>query len=225
MNTKLIESLPVDAIDMALTPQKCGEDGRSAMVSLAACRAVLFASIVDDPAGFYDDAPATEDQEAERERLLGIVAHLADAESSGDEHVLDIARAELRKSCSSLQCPPATDDFHVIVVEGHKFNGYEAFGGSPESMESFVLPMLQKFEQTGEWQGTHRELRGALFYLLRAHRFGGGYDPTSEEWRQFSTIYNAIRDRWGEVDIPSAVAQFFNTTHPLGDPALKVTHV
>jgi putative DNA methylase len=77
---------------------------------LAACRAVLFASLVDDPSS-RPEVFATEDtQEAERQRLFGIIEELVKWENSNNETVLQAARTEILKSTGDNP-PPVLDPF------------------------------------------------------------------------------------------------------------------
>ncbi len=77
---------------------------------LAACRAVLFAQLVDDPSSHPDEYPTEEAQEAERERLFEIIRNLVKWENSNNEHVLNAARAEILKSTDGNP-PPVLDPF------------------------------------------------------------------------------------------------------------------
>ncbi len=64
---------------------------------LAACRAVIFASLVDDP-GDCDEFPDAEAQHAERERLHELIRRLVKWENSSDANLLDEARYEIARS-------------------------------------------------------------------------------------------------------------------------------
>ncbi|CAK0747652.1 hypothetical protein WCLP8_1840002 [uncultured Gammaproteobacteria bacterium] len=75
---------------------------------LAACRAVLFAQLVDDPSSYPDKFPTEEAVEAERERLFDIIKELVVWENSTNEAVLERARAEIRRSCGG-ELPPIYD--------------------------------------------------------------------------------------------------------------------
>ena len=77
---------------------------------MAACRAVLFAQLVDDPSSDLEKFPTHEAQEAERKRLFGIIEELVQWENSTNEEVLERARAEIRKSCGG-EMPPIYDPF------------------------------------------------------------------------------------------------------------------
>ncbi|MCY3988180.1 MAG: DUF1156 domain-containing protein, partial [Gammaproteobacteria bacterium] len=73
---KLIEvSLPLEAINAASAREKSIRHGHPSTLHLwwarrplAACRAVLFAQLVDDPSSWPDEFPTEEDQARERER-------------------------------------------------------------------------------------------------------------------------------------------------------------
>src|ERR1700736_3417695 len=81
---KLIEvALPLDAINTASAREKSIRHGHPSTLHLwwarrplAACRAVLFASLVDDPSEHKDLFPTEEEQEAERERLFDLIRRL-----------------------------------------------------------------------------------------------------------------------------------------------------
>src|SRR6516164_9524165 len=77
---------------------------------LAACRAVLFASLVDDPSSHPEKFPTDQAQETERQRLFRIIEELVKWENSNNETVLGAARAEILKSTNG-QPPPVLDPF------------------------------------------------------------------------------------------------------------------
>ncbi len=62
---------------------------------LAACRAIIFASMVDDPSEFPNEFPAVSDQNAERDRLHDIIKRLIIWKNSNDENILAEARYEI----------------------------------------------------------------------------------------------------------------------------------
>ena len=77
---KLIEvALPLEAINKEAAKEKSIRHGHPSTLHLwwarrplAACRAVLFAQLVDDPSSDLDKFPTHEAQEAERKRLAGL---------------------------------------------------------------------------------------------------------------------------------------------------------
>lgn len=103
---KLIEvALPLQAINKASAREKSIRQGHPSTLHLwwarrplAACRAVLFASLVDDPSSHPERFPTPEDQERERKRLFDLVEQLVQWENSLNDHVLAQAREEIRKS-------------------------------------------------------------------------------------------------------------------------------
>lgn len=75
---------------------------------LAAARAVIWASLIDDPSGDESLSPA--EQEAERNRLFGILERLVQWDNSTDAVVLAEARAEIDR-CFPDGAPPVLDPF------------------------------------------------------------------------------------------------------------------
>ena len=134
---KLIEvAIPLEAINEASAREKSIRHGHPSTLHLwwarrplAACRAVLFAQLVDDPSSHPDKFPTHEDQEAERKRLLTIIEKLVKWENSTNEEVLEEARAEIRKSCGGV-VPPVYDPFSgggSIPLEAQRL-GLPAYG-------------------------------------------------------------------------------------------------
>jgi putative DNA methylase len=118
MPTKLIEvALPLDVINKEAAREKSIRHGHPSTLHLwwarrplAACRAVLFAQLVDDPSAHPDRFPTPEAQDEERQRLFRIIERLVPWEASNDERVLEEARAEIRK-CYPDGPPPIVDPF------------------------------------------------------------------------------------------------------------------
>jgi putative DNA methylase len=117
MRKKLIEvALPLEEINRAAAHEKSvPRAGHPATLHLwwarrplAACRAVLFAQLVDDPSSHPDKFPTEDAQEQERKRLFGIIESLVKWENSNNEAVLAAVRAEILKSCDGN--PPAVLD-------------------------------------------------------------------------------------------------------------------
>lgn len=134
---KLIEvAIPLEAINTASAREKSIRHGHPSTLHLwwarrplAACRAVLFAQLVDDPSSLPDQFPTPELQDAERKRLFAIVEELVIWENSTNEEVLERARAEIRKSCGG-ELPPIYDPFSgggSIPLEAQRL-GLPAYG-------------------------------------------------------------------------------------------------
>jgi putative DNA methylase len=115
---KLIEvALPLEAINRESAREKSIRHGHPSTLHLwwarrplAACRAILFASYVDDPAAHPDRFPTEEAQQAERERLFKIIEDLVKWDNTTNEGVLKAAREEILRSCDG-DPPPVYDPF------------------------------------------------------------------------------------------------------------------
>lgn len=115
---KLIEvALPLEAINRESAREKSIRHGHPSTLHLwwarrplAACRAVLFASLVDDPSSHPDRFPTEEAQEKERQRLFCLIEELVKWENSNNEEVLARARSEILDSTDGNP-PPVYDPF------------------------------------------------------------------------------------------------------------------
>lgn len=115
---KLIEvALPLDAINAASAREKSIRHGHPSTLHLwwarrplAAARAVIWSSLVDDPSAHPEKFPTEEDQAAERDRLFKILEELVVWENSNSDRVLDAAKAEIKKSMGD-ELPPLLDPF------------------------------------------------------------------------------------------------------------------
>jgi putative DNA methylase len=115
---KLIEvALPLEDINRESAREKSIRHGHPSTLHLwwarrplAACRAVLFAQLVDDPSAHPDKFPTEEDQKAERIRLHAIISRLVVWENIHDEKLLREAHEEILKSTGGNP-PPILDPF------------------------------------------------------------------------------------------------------------------
>lgn len=136
---KLIEvALPLDDINREALREKSGRPARGhpttlhlwwARRPLKACRAVLFASLVDDPSSRPDKFPTEAEQNRERKRLFRIIEKIIKWENADDEHLLAEARTEILKSTDGNP-PPVLDPFcggGSIPLEAQRL-GLEAHG-------------------------------------------------------------------------------------------------
>src|SRR5262249_9723407 len=103
---KLIEvSIPLEAINRESAREKAIRHGHPSTLHLwwarrplAACRAVLFAQLVDDPSACPEEFPTPEQQKTERDRLHELIEQLVPWEASNDEIILNEARYEIARS-------------------------------------------------------------------------------------------------------------------------------
>ena len=136
MRPKLIEvALPLAAINKAASREKSIRHGHPSTLHiwwarrpLAATRAVIWASLVDDPSG--DESLTPEEQEKERERLFKILERLVVWENSNNPDVLAEAKAEIDR-CFPDGPPPILDPFAgggAIPLEAQRL-GLKALAG------------------------------------------------------------------------------------------------
>ena len=140
---KLIEvDLPLDDINRESAREKSIRHGHPCTLHmwwarrpLAACRAVIFASMVDDPSSCPDDFTEDE-QHAERERLHEIIRKLVEWESTDESKpavkaLLTEARYEIARSVARSQGETApTDRAEVLNYLGEKtLPIYDPFAG------------------------------------------------------------------------------------------------
>ena len=122
---KLIEvSIPLEAINVASAREKSIRHGHPSTLHLwwarrplAACRAVLFAQLVDDPSSWPDRFPSEEAQDVERRRLHKVIEAMVPWEASNNETILNAARWEIARSVAwgLGEEPPARGDGPAIL--------------------------------------------------------------------------------------------------------------
>src|SRR6266576_1340049 len=187
---KLIEvALPLKAINEASAREKSIRHGHPSTLHnwwarrpLAACRAVLFATLVADPSCHPENFPTEETQEKERQRLFRIIEDLVKWENINNETVLNKAREEIRKSTGGAP-PPVLDPFcggGSIPLEAQRL-GLDVhasdlnpvavlitkalieipprFAGSPP-----VHPEAQRSLMEGNWHGAHGLAEDIRYY-------------------------------------------------------------
>ena len=139
---KLIEvDLPLAAINKASVHEKSIRHGHPSTLHLwwarrplAACRSVIFASMVDDPGEWPDEFETPEEQRTERKRLHGLIEQLVVWKDSNDENLLAAARWEIAHSLArSENRPPAPppDDREAVLryLAEHTLPVYDLFAG------------------------------------------------------------------------------------------------
>jgi putative DNA methylase len=171
---KLIEvAIPLEAINAASAREKSIRHGHPSTLHLwwarrplAACRAVLFAQLVDDPSSHPDKFPTEEAIEAERKRLFTIIEELVVWENSTNEEVLERARVEIRKSCDG-ELPPVYDPFSggcSIPLEAQRL-GLPAFGSDLNPVAVMIgkamIEIPPRFKHMGP---VHPSIKERSFY-------------------------------------------------------------
>lgn len=106
MNKKLIEvALPLEKINSESAREKSIRHGHPSTLHLwwarrplAAARAVIWSSLVDDPSSHPDQFPTEEDQNKERQRLFSVLEDLVTWENSNNSDVINKAKKEIEKT-------------------------------------------------------------------------------------------------------------------------------
>lgn len=121
---KLLEvSIPLEAINSASKKQKAPKGYPTALHKywaqrpIAACRAILFAQLVDDPSSWPDRFRTEAAQDVERKRLHKVIERLVPWDASNDESILNEARWEIARSVAwgLGEEPPAKSDGKAIL--------------------------------------------------------------------------------------------------------------
>lgn len=119
---KLIEvALPLKAINKESAREKSIRHGHPSTLHLwwarrplAACRAVIFASLVDDPSSWPEVFPTEEEQEQERQRIFRIIEELVIWENSNNPGVLLKAHTEIARSLARGRNEPLPEGAEAI---------------------------------------------------------------------------------------------------------------
>ena len=138
---KLIEvSIPLEAINVASAREKSIRHGHPSTLHLwwarrplAACRAVLFAQLVDDPSSWPERFPTEEAQDSERRRLHKVIEAMVPWEASNNETIVNAARWEIARSVAwdLGEEPPARGDGPAILdyLQNNAPPIYDPFSG------------------------------------------------------------------------------------------------
>lgn len=196
---KLIEvALPLPEINDAsaydkmpgIGPHPKGIHHWWARLPLPTARAVLFASVVDDPSSHPEKFPTEEAQNAERERLFGIVRELMQKKLHEQPGVYAKAREEMLKHVDG-KLPPVLDPFSgggSIPLEAARL-GFEAHAADLNPVA--VLLNKCNLELVPRWldhSPVNPEVRGNV--LRRSGWTGAG--GLAEDVRYYG---NLIRER------------------------------
>lgn len=135
---KLIEvALPLEEINKASKKQKAPKGYPTSLHKywaqrpLAACRAVIFAQLVDDPSAWPDRFPSPEAQAEERKRLHQLIARMVPWEASNNATILNEARYEIARSMAWARGeePPTKPADVLAYLQQHAPPVYDPFCG------------------------------------------------------------------------------------------------
>ncbi|GGW46070.1 hypothetical protein GCM10011452_37520 [Gemmobacter lanyuensis] len=237
---KLIEvAIPLEAINAASAREKSIRHGHPSTLHLwwarrplAACRAVLFAQLVDDPSSHPDQFPTHEDQERERQRLFAIIEDLVKWENSTNEEVLERARAEIRRSCGGV-LPPVYDPFSgggSIPLEAQRL-GLPAYGSDLNPVAVMIgKAMIEIPPKFKDMPPIHPGIKERSFYrnaegLAEDVKYYGEW-MREKAWERIGHLYP-------QVDLPkeygggkaTVIAWIWARTVPSPDPAFADVEV
>lgn len=237
---KLIEvAIPLEKINEASAREKSIRHGHPSTLHLwwarrplAACRAVLFAQLVDDPSSDPEKFPTHEAQEAERKRLFGIIEDLVKWENSTNEEVLERARTEIRKSCGG-ELPPIYDPFSgggSIPLEAQRL-GLPAYGSDLNPVAVMISKaMIEIPPKFKDKEPIHPGAKDRQFYrnsegLAEDVKYYGDW-MRQKAWERIGHLYPL-------VDLPeehgggkaTAIAWMWARTVKSPNPALQGAHV
>lgn len=154
---KLIEiALPLEAISKAAVDETAvPRRGHPSTLHvwwarrpLAACRAVLFSSLVDDPSS-HPDLYSEQEANNERARLFRLIEQLVKWDSTTDDAILDRARNEIRRSTQGHP-PRVLDPFcgrGVIPLEAQRL-GLETYASDINPVAVLITRALIEIPPT-----------------------------------------------------------------------------
>lgn len=207
--------MPLVAINRESAREKSIRHGHPSMLHiwwarrpLAACRAVVFAQMVDDPSSHPDLFPTAEAQAIERQRLLDLISQLVVWENSSEDSLLRAAREEIRRS-NPEGTPLLVDPFAgggSIPIEAQRLGlQVEASDLNPVA----VLINKALVEIPPRWVDTPPVFPGSADSGLFR---GTGLAGLAEDIRRYGTaVRDSARNR--------CAAMYPNSHHPDGTPA------
>lgn len=214
---KLIEvALPLKAINKACAYEKMPGIGHHprgihlwwARRPLAAARAVIWASLVDDPSSLPEKFPTEEEQAKERQRLFGILEELVKWKNSNNEDLLEVAKAEIMKSTDGNP-PTLLDPFAgggSIPLEAQRL-GLKAYASDLNPVAVMInkamIEIPPKFagqrpinpearvraDYHGEWKGAQG--------LAEDVRYYGGW-MKKRAFERIGHLYPKVKDEYGQ---------------------------
>ena len=256
---KLIEvSVPLEAISAASEKEKNIRQGHPSTLHLwwarrplAACRAVLFAQLVDDPSAWPERFRGEEAQAAERARLHGIIERMVKWEATTDEGILGEARWEIARSVAwglgeeppasdkprevlaylREKGPPVYDPFcggGSIPLEAQRL-GLRAYGSDlnpiPVLITKSLLEIPPRFGGRSPVNPVDRkqmgDWRGASGLAADLRHYGGWMRDEAE--RRIGHLYPKVRLADGSE--ANVFAYFWARTAVSPDPSVKGAHV
>jgi putative DNA methylase len=162
MRKKMIEvAIPLDAINQESAREKNIRHGHPSTLHLwwarrplAACRAVIFSSLVDDPesdpANRDDDGNLDEQRtQRRREELFALISELVKWDNSRNREVINRSRAEIASSYASAKVHDSKEWAADALLCGEPIENYLNRTAKPAAVDSFLAehlpPVLDPF--------------------------------------------------------------------------------
>jgi len=189
---KLIEvALPLGVVNAAGRSEKAvPKKGHPATMHLwwsrkplGVVRAVLFASLVDDPSARPDLYPTEADQQAERRRLLELTGELCRWERSGDEALLAEVGAKVEGQIRDVMVSHADRNARREPLQQIQAGLLEAFEQRNETTEDEAAKIDLKYVERAYDQVMKKVVRGRIIN-----------DGVRPDGRDYSTIRHLAAD-------------------------------
>jgi putative DNA methylase len=236
-NKKLIEvAMPLEAINEASSREKSIRHGHPSTLHiwwarrpLASARAVLFASLVDDPSSHPEKFPTEQEQAAERKRLFDLIEELVQWENSNNEEVLERARKEIRRSVGD-ELPIVYDPFAgggSIPLEAQRL-GLEAYASDLNPVAVLInKAMIEIPPRFAGRPPIHPDQGNSLYEETWTGATGLAEDVRYYGKWMRDEAFRRIGHLYPQVDLPSAygggkatvIAWLWARTVPSPDPA------
>lgn len=230
---KLIEvALPLEAINAESAREKSIRHGHPSTLHLwwarrplAAARAVIWASLVDDPSSHPEEFPTEEAQNKERKRLFGILERLVKWENSNNEQILAEAKAEIMKSTNGNP-PPLLDPFAgggTIPLEAQRL-GLEAHASDLNPVAVMInkamIEIPPKFSGQPPVNPESRRRLGGMWKgaqgLAEDVRYYGEW-MKQKAWERIGHLYPKVKDENGQEH--TVIAWIWTRTVKCPNPA------
>jgi putative DNA methylase len=258
---KLIEvSIPLEVINRESAREKSIRHGHPSTLHLwwarrplAACRAVLFAQLVDDPSACPEEFPTVALQKAERDRLHKLIEQLVPWDASTNEMILGEARYEIARSVArgrgetlpplaqmtpqaiidylQTNAPPVYDPFSgggSIPLEAQRL-GLKAMGSDLNPVAVLIGKALIEFPpKFAGCKPVNPEIN-KLHQWKGAHgladdvRYYGRWMRAEAE-KKIGHLYPKVKLKDGKTDA-TVIAWLWARTVPSPDPRAKGAHV
>ncbi len=232
MKKKLIEvSMPLDVINAASAREKSIRHRHPSTLHLwwarrplATARAVLFASMIDDPSEHPEKFPTPEAQQAERERLFALIDELVKWENSGKQEIFTRALDEIKAAVGD-DLPAVFDPFAgggTIPLEAQRL-GLKAFAADLNPVAVMInkamIELPAKFKNQPPVNPDARATIGSQSNWHGAQGLAADINYYGKLLK--SKAFEAIGDMYPKADGKTVIAWLWARTVPCSNPACR----